>query len=102
MGLRGLSQYSEPLRSPGSWKALVGGYVSLSFVILLIWLCVNVIHLNVIQAGFFGNIDANNSYSQYDLVVIPEVDRFNNTLASSKACLIDSDVGYVASQILPY
>lgn len=44
--------------------------------------------------GFFGNSGANSSYSQYDLVVIPEVDPFNNTLASYDSCPGDSREGY--------
>lgn len=44
--------------------------------------------------GFFGNSGANSSYPQYDLVVIPEVDSFNNTLASTDSCPGDSREGY--------
>lgn len=44
--------------------------------------------------GFFGNSGANSSYPQYDLVVIPEVDPFNNTLASYDSCPGDSREGY--------
>ncbi|KAJ5893173.1 hypothetical protein N7504_009864 [Penicillium tannophilum] len=36
--------------------------------------------------GFFSNTDANNSEGDYDLVSIPEVAGFNNTLASYEAC----------------
>lgn len=36
--------------------------------------------------GFFGNEGANNSYSQYDLVIMPEGDGFNNTLAAGDSC----------------
>ncbi|OOF90945.1 hypothetical protein ASPCADRAFT_155634 [Aspergillus carbonarius ITEM 5010] len=34
-------------------------------------------------SGFFSNIGANNSYPQYDLVIIPEGDGYNNTLSGS-------------------
>ncbi|KAI9925832.1 hypothetical protein MW887_005638 [Aspergillus wentii] len=37
-------------------------------------------------SGFFGNTGANSSYDQYDLVIIPEVNPFNNTLAPGSAC----------------
>ncbi|CAG8094246.1 unnamed protein product [Penicillium olsonii] len=45
-------------------------------------------------SGFFGNSGANSSYSQYDLVVIPEEGGFNNTLASYEACVGDVEEGY--------
>lgn len=38
------------------------------------------------RGKFFGNTGANSSYDQYDLVVIPEVSNFNNTLASYDSC----------------
>ena len=44
-------------------------------------------------SGFFGNIGANSSYSQYDLVVIPEDDPFNNTLAPYDSCSGPSSEG---------
>ncbi|KAJ5151223.1 uncharacterized protein N7482_010475 [Penicillium canariense] len=44
-------------------------------------------------SGFFGNTGANSSYEQYDLVVIPEVFPFNNTLASYESCLGDMTEG---------
>ncbi|KAH2878834.1 hypothetical protein KXV31_004694 [Aspergillus fumigatus] len=37
-------------------------------------------------SGFFGNTGANSSYAEYDLVIIPEGDGLNNTLASDHAC----------------
>ena len=45
--------------------------------------------------GFFGNTGANSSYSQYDLVEIPEVDDFNITLAGYKSCPGDQAEGCV-------
>lgn len=33
--------------------------------------------------GFFSNIAANSSSSDYDLVIIPEGDGYNNTLSGS-------------------
>ena len=45
--------------------------------------------------GFFGNTGANSSYSQYDLVEIPEVDHFNITLAAYKSCPGDQAEGCV-------
>ncbi|KAJ5930478.1 Histidine phosphatase superfamily clade-2 [Penicillium verhagenii] len=50
-------------------------------------------------SGFFGNSGANSSYSQYDLVVIPEEDGFNNTLASYEACTGDMSEGDDAAEI---
>ena len=47
--------------------------------------------------GFFGNTGANSSYSQYDLVEIPEVDHFNITLAAYKSCPGDGSEGCVSS-----
>ncbi|KAJ5669064.1 hypothetical protein N7462_010134 [Penicillium macrosclerotiorum] len=44
-------------------------------------------------SGFFGNSGANSSYEQYDLVVIPEVYPFNNTLASYESCPGDMTEG---------
>lgn len=50
--------------------------------------------------GFFGISDAS-SYVPYDLVTIPEVDPFNNTLASYDSCPGDMSEGWVVSmQIL--
>ena len=43
--------------------------------------------------GFFGNTGANSSYSQYNMVEIPEVDPFNNTLASYDSCPGDMTEG---------
>ncbi|KAJ5301904.1 hypothetical protein PENANT_c062G01728 [Penicillium antarcticum] len=40
-------------------------------------------------SGFFGNSGANSSYSEYELVVIPEESDFNNTLASYETCTGD-------------
>ncbi|KAI9045878.1 histidine phosphatase family protein [Aspergillus affinis] len=37
-------------------------------------------------SGFFDNEGANSSYSEYDLVVIPEGDGYNNTLGSDHSC----------------
>lgn len=45
--------------------------------------------------GFFGNTGANSSYDQYNLVIIPEIDPFNNTLASYDSCPRDEVEGYV-------
>ncbi|KAJ9299819.1 hypothetical protein DTO271G3_2703 [Paecilomyces variotii] len=50
-------------------------------------------------SGFFNNIGANSSYSQYDLVIIPEVDPFNNTLASYDSCPGDMGEGDASSEI---
>lgn len=61
--------------------------MSLSFVLSFLSLSDNGV------GGFFGNVGANNSYEQYDLVVIPEVDPFNNTLASYDACPGDMSEG---------
>ncbi|KAH8689450.1 putative extracellular phytase [Talaromyces proteolyticus] len=44
-------------------------------------------------SGFFGNAGANSSYDLYDLVIIPEVEPFNNTLASYDACPGDESEG---------
>ncbi|KAJ5896907.1 uncharacterized protein N7473_006306 [Penicillium subrubescens] len=44
-------------------------------------------------SGFFGNSGANSSYEQYDLVIIPEVYPFNNTLASYESCPGDMTEG---------
>ncbi|KAI2788059.1 hypothetical protein POX_f08444 [Penicillium oxalicum] len=49
-------------------------------------------------SGFFGNSGANSSYEQYNLVVIPEVDPFNNTLASYDACPGDMAEGDNAAE----
>ncbi|KAF7718951.1 Uncharacterized protein PECH_006294 [Penicillium ucsense] len=49
-------------------------------------------------SGFFGNSGANSSYEQYDLVIIPEVDPFNNTLASYDSCPGDSTEGDEAAK----
>ena len=43
--------------------------------------------------GFFGNSGANSSSDQYDLVIIPEVSGFNNTLASYESCTGDMAEG---------
>lgn len=45
-------------------------------------------------SGFFGNIGANSSYSQYDLVVMSETGHLNNTLAAANSCPGDSREGY--------
>ncbi|KAJ5730843.1 uncharacterized protein N7483_005351 [Penicillium malachiteum] len=37
-------------------------------------------------SGFFSNTDANSSSSNYNLVIIPEEDGFNNTLSPTSAC----------------
>ncbi|PLB51621.1 multiple inositol polyphosphate phosphatase [Aspergillus steynii IBT 23096] len=37
-------------------------------------------------SGFFDNEGANSSYSEYDLVVIPEGSGYNNTLGSDHSC----------------
>ena len=61
------------------------------FVIFL-----NELYVNVIQGGFFDNIGANSSYSQYDLVIMSEDDEYNTTLAfTDGACPTDYDVSYV-------
>ncbi|KAJ5201744.1 uncharacterized protein N7498_006407 [Penicillium cinerascens] len=49
-------------------------------------------------SGFFGNSGANSSYDQYDLVIIPEVDPFNNTLASYDSCPGDMTEGDHAAE----
>lgn len=43
--------------------------------------------------GFFGNTGANSSYAEYDLVIIPEGNGLNNTLASDHACPGDKSEG---------
>ncbi|KAJ5769092.1 Histidine phosphatase superfamily clade-2 [Penicillium odoratum] len=50
-------------------------------------------------SGFFGNSGANSSYSQYDLVVIPEESGFNNTLASYEACMGDMSEGDDSAEV---
>ncbi|KAJ5652248.1 Histidine phosphatase superfamily clade-2 [Penicillium longicatenatum] len=50
-------------------------------------------------SGFFGNSGANSSYSQYDLVIIPEESGFNNTLASYEACTGDMSEGDDSAEI---
>ncbi|CEJ62210.1 hypothetical protein PMG11_10717 [Penicillium brasilianum] len=37
-------------------------------------------------AGFFANTGGNSSYSEYDLVIIPEKAGFNNTLSPEETC----------------
>ncbi|KAG2001652.1 hypothetical protein GB937_009994 [Aspergillus fischeri] len=49
-------------------------------------------------SGFFGNTAANSSSDQYDLVVIPEVSNFNNTLASYDSCPGDMTEGDDSAQ----
>ncbi|KAJ5902172.1 hypothetical protein N7495_002700 [Penicillium taxi] len=49
--------------------------------------------------GFFSNSGAKDSYDQYNLVVIPEADSFNNTLASYEACTGDMTEGDDAAEI---
>ncbi|KAJ5180942.1 Histidine phosphatase superfamily clade-2 [Penicillium capsulatum] len=44
-------------------------------------------------SGFFGNTGANSSYSEYNLVIIPEEDKFNNTLSSTSSCTNGTSVG---------
>ncbi|OXV10963.1 hypothetical protein Egran_01276 [Elaphomyces granulatus] len=44
-------------------------------------------------SGFFGNTGANSSYDQYNLVIIPEIEPFNNTLASYDSCPGDENEG---------
>ncbi|KAJ5585147.1 uncharacterized protein N7459_004947 [Penicillium hispanicum] len=50
-------------------------------------------------SGFFGNSGANSSYDQYELVIIPEVSGFNNTLASYEACTGDMTEGDNSAEI---
>lgn len=54
--------------------------------------------------GFFSNIAANSSADNYDLVIIPEGDGYNNTLSGS--CPNgDTEEGYVPIPIpipIPY
>lgn len=59
-------------------------------------------HSMLIQTagGFFGNKGANSSYEQYDLVIIPEVDPFNNTLASYDSCPGDMSEGWVVPKYI--
>jgi hypothetical protein len=49
----------------------------------------------VFAGGFFGNTGANSSYDLYDLVIIPETEPFNNSLASYDSCPGDESQGYV-------
>lgn len=52
------------------------------------------LHLILTAAGgFFGNTGANSSYAEYDLVIIPEGDGLNNTLASDHSCPGDKSEG---------
>ncbi|KAF7176140.1 hypothetical protein CNMCM7691_001616 [Aspergillus felis] len=44
-------------------------------------------------SGFFGNAGANSSYAEYDLVIIPEGNGLNNTLASDHSCPGDESEG---------
>ncbi|GFF31949.1 3-phytase A [Aspergillus udagawae] len=44
-------------------------------------------------SGFFGNTGANSSYAEYDLVIIPEGNGLNNTLASDHSCPGDKSEG---------
>ena len=54
-----------------------------------------ILFTNLWLGGFFGNTGANSSYSQYNLVIIPEEDKFNNTLSSTSACTNGTSVGHV-------
>ncbi|KAF7596919.1 hypothetical protein BBP40_011964 [Aspergillus hancockii] len=49
-------------------------------------------------SGFFGNTGANSSYSQYDLVVMPEGHGVNNTLAAEHSCPGNIKEGIHASE----
>ncbi|KAJ5224949.1 hypothetical protein N7468_006174 [Penicillium chermesinum] len=42
-------------------------------------------------SGFFGNTGANSSYAEYNLVIIPEEENFNNTLSSTSVCTNGSE-----------
>ncbi|KAA8645390.1 hypothetical protein EYZ11_000437 [Aspergillus tanneri] len=44
-------------------------------------------------SGFFDNEGANSSYSEYDLVIIPEGNGYNNTLGSDHSCPGDKTAG---------
>ncbi|GFF37074.1 3-phytase B [Aspergillus lentulus] len=53
-------------------------------------------------SGFFGNTGANSSYAEYDLVIIPEGDGLNNTLASDHSCPGDKSEGtHSATKFIP-
>ncbi|KAH1271212.1 hypothetical protein KXW98_004312 [Aspergillus fumigatus] len=49
-------------------------------------------------SGFFGNTGANSSYAEYDLVIIPEGNGLNNTLASDHACPGDKSEGTTSAK----
>ncbi|KAJ6032817.1 uncharacterized protein N7446_008890 [Penicillium canescens] len=49
-------------------------------------------------SGFFGNTGANSSYSEYNLVIIPEVDDFNNTLSATDSCPKGTEPGDNAAE----
>lgn len=48
----------------------------------------------MIEGGFFGDIGTT-ANSEYDLVLIPREKGINNTLAFTKDCENDPDIGYV-------
>ncbi|KAJ5096439.1 hypothetical protein NUU61_005795, partial [Penicillium alfredii] len=50
-------------------------------------------------SGFFGNTGANSSYSQYNLVTMPEREKFNNTLSSTDSCPNGVGPGDDASEV---
>ncbi|KAJ5290794.1 hypothetical protein N7478_000045 [Penicillium angulare] len=45
-------------------------------------------------SGFFSNVGAKSSYEDYNLVIIPEEDGFNNTLTPSSSCTGGQEAGF--------
>ncbi|OJJ51781.1 hypothetical protein ASPZODRAFT_55754 [Penicilliopsis zonata CBS 506.65] len=50
-------------------------------------------------SGFFGNAGANSSADLYELVIIPETDPYNNTLASYDSCPGDMSEGDDSAEV---